>query len=123
MHAVTVPGAIDAWAALLAGHGTIDLKEALKPAIRLAERRADDTARRLRLARDVKDYSPTTKADEAALSHQRAAARAGEVMRYPALAHTLRLIGEKGRDGFYAGEVADEIVAHLEQPGRPSLPR
>jgi gamma-glutamyltranspeptidase/glutathione hydrolase len=42
---------------------------------------------------------------------------AGEVMRYPALARTMRLIGEKGRDGFYAGEIAEEIVAHLEERG------
>src|SRR5688572_15699445 len=34
VHAVTVPGAIDAWNSLLRAHGTIDLKEALAPAIR-----------------------------------------------------------------------------------------
>ena len=45
------------------------------------------------------------------------APEAGEIMRYPALARTLRVIGEKGRDGFYAGEIADEIVTHLAQRG------
>ena len=37
IHAVTVPGAVDGWDQLLTRHGTIDLAEALKPAIRLAE--------------------------------------------------------------------------------------
>src|SRR5689334_14448802 len=37
IHAITVPGAIDGWDQLLKKFGTIDLAEALKPAIRLAE--------------------------------------------------------------------------------------
>src|SRR2546429_640769 len=37
IHAVTVPGAIDAWAAILAAHGRFSLDRALAPAIRHAE--------------------------------------------------------------------------------------
>ena len=37
VHAVTVPGAIDAWARLLERHGTRDLAELLQPAIRCAD--------------------------------------------------------------------------------------
>src|SRR5689334_3041186 len=36
-HAATVPGAVDAWFALLEAHGTKDMAELLAPAIRLAE--------------------------------------------------------------------------------------
>jgi len=117
VHAVTVPGAIDAWAALLERHGTMDLKEALKPAIRLAEDGVPTTPRvAFDWAEDVNDIAH----DEGMKLHYLANGRApeaGEVMRYPALARTLRRIGEKGRDGFYAGEVADEIVTHLAQRG------
>ena len=117
VHAVTVPGAIDAWARLLARHGTIDLAQALEPAIRLAEegcpvgpRVAWDWARQTdKLARDEgarRHYLPGGRAPQA-----------GEIMRYPALAKTLRIIAQHGRDGFYSGEVADDIAATLAARG------
>ena len=37
IHAVTVPGAIDAWAAILDAHGSFSLDRALAPAIHYAE--------------------------------------------------------------------------------------
>ncbi|WP_119390505.1 gamma-glutamyltransferase family protein [Taklimakanibacter lacteus] len=117
VHAVTVPGAIDAWAALLARHGTMDLREALQPAIRLAEAGVATTPRvAFDWAQDVADLA----GDEGARLHYLRDGRSpveGEVMCYPALARTLKLIAAEGRDGFYAGEVADEIVTHLEARG------
>lgn len=112
-HAVTVPGAIDAWAALLARHGTMDLKEALKPAIRLAEEGVPTTPR---VAFDWQQEAADLARDEGARLHylkDGRAPREGEVMRYPALARTLKIIAERGRDGFYTGEIAEEIVSHL----------
>ena len=41
----------------------------------------------------------------------------GEVMKNPWLADTLRAIAENGRDGFYAGPVAEDIVTYLNSIG------
>jgi gamma-glutamyltranspeptidase / glutathione hydrolase len=117
IHAVTVPGAIDAWAKLLAKHGTIDLAQALEPAIRLADQGCPVTPR---VAWDWSRQLDKLGRDEGARRHYLPGGRApeaGEIMRYPALANTLRIIARQGRDGFYAGEIADDIVAHLKPRG------
>ena len=41
----------------------------------------------------------------------------GDIFKNPALAKTLRLIGEKGRDVFYKGEIADKIDNFMQQNG------
>ncbi|MDI1324015.1 MAG: gamma-glutamyltransferase [Algoriphagus sp.] len=41
----------------------------------------------------------------------------GEIWTQPALAHTLELIRDKGKDGFYKGEVAAEIEAYMKANG------
>ena len=41
----------------------------------------------------------------------------GDIFKNPALAKTLRLIGEKGRDAFYKGEIADKIDAFMRANG------
>ena len=117
VHAVTVPGAVDAWDRLLAEAGTIGLDKALAPAIRLAEdgffvapRVGFDWRRGAeKLARDpgarqfyLKDGKPYA---------------AGDRVRLPALAKTLRTIAKKGRDAFYKGEIAEALVRHLNSLG------
>ncbi len=41
----------------------------------------------------------------------------GEVFKQPDLAHTLRLIQERGPEAFYRGEIARQIVAEMERGG------
>jgi len=53
---------------------------------------------------------------EALVKEGRAPAE-GEIFKNPALAHTLRLIGEQGRDAFYRGEIADKIDAFMRANG------
>jgi gamma-glutamyltranspeptidase/glutathione hydrolase len=114
---VTVPGTVDAWAALLERHGTLSLGQVLQPAIEYAERGFPvseiiargwaASAPRLREHPDAaRTYLPGGRAP-----------RAGEVFRQPNLAATLRAIGEGGRDAFYRGPIAEAIVRTSEAYG------
>ncbi len=116
-HAVTVPGAIDAWARLVADHGRKGLDELLQPAIRFAEEGFPVHAR---VAWDWLNEGDKLAKDEAAARRFRPGGRVpaeGERFVQPELARTLRLIAAKGRDAFYEGEVAEDIVGHLRAKG------
>jgi len=117
IHAVTVPGAIDAWNTLLKAHGSISLAEALQPAIALAE---DGVPTQPRVARDWPELVDVLARDPGAAMHyllQGRAPLAGEVMRYPVLARTLRQIAGEGCDAFYKGEIAANMLATLQAKG------
>jgi gamma-glutamyltranspeptidase / glutathione hydrolase len=116
-HAVTVPGAVDGWCRLLADHGTMPLARLLQPAIELAEQGFVVTPR---VAADWELHKQRISSHPGARQHLfkgGAVPREGEVMRFPALARTLEAIARKEREGFYAGEVAEDIVAELRALG------
>lgn len=46
----------------------------------------------------------------------------GDLLRQPRLAESLRRVAEAGRDGFYRGPVAREVVAELREGGHPLSP-
>jgi gamma-glutamyltranspeptidase / glutathione hydrolase len=117
IHAVTVPGALDGWDRLLKRHGTMDLAEALKPAIYLAKEGSPVTPR---VAFDWPEDAPDLLADEGGRKHYMKDGRpprAGEVMAYPALAETMKLIAREGRDAFYQGAIAEDIIATVRARG------
>ena len=114
---VTVPGAVDAWDRLLKAHGTMSLGTALEPAITLAEQGVPVLSR---VARDWELETELLKHDEGGSLHYLNDGRtphAGEIMRYPALAATLRTLARDGRDAFYEGEIAEDIVRTLHSHG------
>ncbi len=116
-HAVTVPGAVDAWARLLKDHGTRDFDEVLAPAIRYAE---EGYVVAPRVARDWAIEAGNLAADENARRIFLPGGKApgvGAVHRQPELASTLRLIAKEGRAGFYEGGVAEELVSYLRAKG------
>lgn len=116
-HAVTMPGAVAAWARLLADYGTRGLDELLRPAIHYAEhgyvvspRVAFDWARDAHLLNN-----PAVA--ELFLTNDGHPPRAGTVHRQPRMAETLRAIAREGAAGFYQGRVAEDIVASLRAGG------
>ncbi len=117
VHAVTVPGAVDAWDTLLKAHGTMTLGDCLAPAIDMAEEGVPVTPR---VAFDWPEDTPVLAADEGGRIHYLKDGRTpqvGETMAYPALAKTLGILAAKGRDAFYQGEIAEDIVSHLGKHG------
>jgi gamma-glutamyltranspeptidase/glutathione hydrolase len=116
-HAVTVPGAVDAWLRLHADYGSKDLAELFLPAINLAEQGVRLTPR---VAFDFNLAQATVKADPDAA---KVFAPGGTILglsdnlRLPALAQTLKRIVRDGRKGFYEGEVAADMVAKLNSLG------
>ena len=116
-HAVTVPGCVDAWVKLNADHGTKPLDELLRPAIAIAEEGFRVTPR---VAFDWANNTARLAADADARDHYLPGGRApveGDLFRMSALAETLRTIAREGRAGFYAGAVAEGIVAKLRSLG------
>ena len=95
-HCVTVPGAIEAWEAVLQAHGRFGLDHALAPAIRYAEQGFPVAPR---VAYDWTFVEPALRADPGASRHYLSNGRApaaGDVMRFPALARTLKAIAARG---------------------------
>jgi gamma-glutamyltranspeptidase / glutathione hydrolase len=115
-HAATVPGCIDAWCLLNREHGTKPLSELLEPAAKAAEDGYVVTPRvALDWSRNVhKLQDPITK--KVMLKDGRAP-QAGDTMKNPALARTLRRIGREGRAAFYEGAVARDLVNRLKELG------
>ncbi len=116
-HAVTVPGAIDAWVQLISDYGTRSLGDLLQPAIDFARNGYPVHARVALdwnlnvdiLAKDASTagiFLPGSKAPTV-----------GSVHRQPELANTLEQIANGGRDTFYTGPVAEDIVAYLQGLG------
>ena len=116
-HAVTVPGAIDAWITLLADHGTRGLDALLQPAIRYAR---DGWIVTSRVAHDWhRGLGKLNLQDSTRAIYTRdgAAPAAGQKWRLPELAGTLEAIAAQGRAGFYEGPVAEDLVGYLNDLG------
>ncbi len=116
-HTVTVPGACAGWCDLVERHGRLPLTRSLAPAIALAEDGfpvAPLTA--YYWARGVERQLGQAPGGRA-LTLDGRAPRAGELFRNPGLARTLRAIAEVGKDAYYRGEIARDIVATLGAAG------
>src|SRR2546423_67782 len=115
-HAVTVPGAIDAWCTLNQEHGTKPLAELLEPAARAAE---DGYRVTPRVAWDW-DRNQWKLQDPFTAKVMLPGGKppvVGDRMRNPALAATLRKIGREGREAFYSGPVMQDILGRLKELG------
>jgi len=117
IHSVTVPGAIDAWEQILKAHGRFDLGRCLRAAIGYAEGGFPVAPR---VAWDWQRHVAKLAADPGASKHylfDGKAPREGDVIRFPALAETLKIIASRGAKGFYEGEVGADMAATVAARG------
>ncbi|MGH9839061.1 MAG: gamma-glutamyltransferase [Blastocatellia bacterium] len=116
IHAVTVPGAVDGWAKLLAGYGTMKLPQVLQPAIEYAEHGfsvTDVIATDWQVGlghKENRDFAATYLPDGNPPA-------VGDLFVNKHLGRTLRSIAEKGPDVFYRGEIAEKIVKFCQEQG------
>ena len=116
-HAVNVPGAIEAWDAILNAHGTFALDRALAPAIRYAERGFPVAQR---VASDWKGLTAKLGNSLGATKHylfNGGAPEEGSLVKLPALVATLRAIAKDGPRAFYEGPIAEDMASTLAAAG------
>lgn len=112
--AVGVPGTIAGIIEVHKKFGKLSLKEIISPVIALAERGVvvtENQAERLAFYRAVFMEVNSDSTKFATIYET------GDTIKYPALAKTLKIIMEKGRDGFYKGEVAEKLSRHIQKKG------
>jgi gamma-glutamyltranspeptidase/glutathione hydrolase len=117
LQSAVVPGAVEGWATLLGRYGRLGLGGALAPAIRIAEQGFPISQRigtEWQMSVDLLAKDPDTAAIY--LNHGKAWGW-GDVFRNPDLARAFRLIASGGRDAYYAGPIAQAIVAKSKAGG------
>ncbi|MEL6476607.1 MAG: gamma-glutamyltransferase [Pseudomonadota bacterium] len=116
-HSVVVPGACDAWCQLSADHGKLPLKDVLAPAIGYAR---DGYPVSSRVSADWASCAGLMQGDAEmtrVFLPEGRAPKVGEVHRQPELARTMQAVADGGRDAFYTGEIAEDMVGHLQSMG------
>jgi gamma-glutamyltranspeptidase/glutathione hydrolase len=117
---ISVPGCVDAWAELNKKFGKLKLSDDLAPAIRYAEEGfpvTDLIAYYWAFGPRLYKGLPGAFAATYTLDGKERTPGKGDIFKNPDLARTLRLIGEKGRDAFYKGEISDKIDAFMRANG------
>ncbi|NOD49170.1 MULTISPECIES: gamma-glutamyltransferase family protein [unclassified Ruegeria] len=113
--AVTIPGAVDAFCHLAEAEGRLGLEAILSPAIHYAEAGIPVAPR---VAFDWKIGAATLQG--AARDHYLIDGQApdvGQVFRAPGQAEVLRRIAREGRDAFYSGAIAEDMIAAVSAQG------
>jgi gamma-glutamyltranspeptidase/glutathione hydrolase len=116
-YAWTVPGAVDGWFALHAKFGRLPMADVLAPAIRSA-REGEPVPQVLAAYWSAGERRYKDKPGFAAVFLPGGRPpREGEVFRNPALARAYEALAKEGRDAYYRGAIARDIVAFSQKNG------
>ncbi|WP_299814378.1 gamma-glutamyltransferase family protein [uncultured Jannaschia sp.] len=115
VHSVTLPGAVDAFCTLSERYGALGIGDTLGPVIPYFERGVPVAPR---VAFDwAASFDALQGGARSTYAVDGTAPGAGTRFALPGQAEVLRRIAAEGRDGFYAGEVAEDMVAALQAAG------
>ncbi|MDI5897508.1 gamma-glutamyltransferase [Flavobacterium yafengii] len=112
--AIGVPGTIAGVFAVHEKLGSLPIEEILKPVIELAERGVIVTKKQEDRLAAYRAKIIKVNGDKTLFA---TAFKENDVIKYPALAATLKRISKNGRDEFYKGETAKTLVKYLQEKG------
>ncbi|AWX46217.1 Gamma-glutamyltransferase [Flagellimonas maritima] len=109
-----VPGTVAGVMEVYKKFGSLPLADLLSPAIKLAQRGVLVTEKQAKRLESYRENFIEVNGDSTKFA---ALFKQGDTIKYPALAKTLQKILEKGKDGFYKGEVAEKLAAFMQEKG------
>ncbi|MFH6971365.1 gamma-glutamyltransferase [Flavobacterium petrolei] len=112
--AIGVPGTIAGVFAVHEKLGSLPIEEILKPVIALAEKGVIVTKKQEDRLAAYRDKIIKVNGNKTLFA---TAFKENDVIKYPALATTLKRISKNGRDEFYKGETAKTLVKYLQEKG------
>jgi gamma-glutamyltranspeptidase/glutathione hydrolase len=119
--AVGTPGTVRGLALAHKRHGKLKWRQLVLPAVRLAAEGFAIDAATAESLNDVLKDKDSAKFDELrrvyGKSNPSEPWRAGDTLKQPELAATLRLIADDGPDAFYSGKIAERLVAEMQRGG------
>jgi len=114
---VTVPGAVDGWFEAHSRYGKLSLNSVLEPAIQYARKGYPISHI---LSFKIQEAGPDLSrypSSKGLFLPRGKAPRPGDMLTNPGLARSLEKIAREGRDVFYKGEIAHEIVKFSQENG------
>ena len=111
---IAVPGAVDGWLELHKRYGTKDLAQLMADAVRIARQGFPISQDFAECIDELGSEFPWI---DGFYRQPLGGPKAGKILVQKGLADVLERIAQKGREGFYAGEVADKICATVRSEG------
>ena len=111
---IGVPGSVAGIIEVHKKFGKLPLKDIFEPVIAMAENGVIVTAKQAEILDNYREVFIKVNGDSTKFA---SVYKEGDLIKNPKLAQTLRTIAEKGRDGFYKGEVAQKLANFIQANG------